>query len=66
MLRENAFVEFWGRLGKIGGRGVDDGIKADDLGEDADGDRVDMKELAKHVDLKEMVKVLKVRPFFSG
>ncbi|KAI0952204.1 hypothetical protein AcW1_004367 [Taiwanofungus camphoratus] len=59
MLRENAFVEFWGRLGKIGGRGVDDGIKADDLGEDADGDRVDMKELAKHVDLKEMVKVLK-------
>lgn len=61
MLGDNAFVEFWGRLGKIGGKGVDQGIKADDIGEDAE-ELVDMKALAKTVDLKEMVKVLKVRP----
>lgn len=66
MLAENAFVEFWGRLGKIGGKGVDEGIKVDDLGEDADEEQVDMKALAKNVDLKEMVKVLKVRfPAFA-
>ncbi|CCL99417.1 uncharacterized protein FIBRA_01435 [Fibroporia radiculosa] len=59
MLGENAFVEFWGRLGKIGGKGVDGGIKVDDLGEDAEEEQVDMKALAKNVDLKEMVKVLK-------
>ncbi|EKM59176.1 uncharacterized protein PHACADRAFT_136514 [Phanerochaete carnosa HHB-10118-sp] len=58
MLAENSFVEFWGRLGKIGGQGVDKSIKADDIGED-DEEVVDMKALAKTVDLKEMVKVLK-------
>ncbi|KAI0080892.1 hypothetical protein K474DRAFT_1636919 [Panus rudis PR-1116 ss-1] len=58
MLHENAFVEFWGRLGKIGGKGVDEGIKADDIGEDTE-EVVDMKALAKTVDLKEMVQVLK-------
>ena len=60
MLDENAFVEFWGRLGKIGGKGVDETIKADDIGEDSE-EAVDMKALAKTVDLNEMVKVLKVR-----
>lgn len=60
MLAENSFVEFWGRLGKIGGQGVDKTIKADDIGED-DEEIVDMKALAKTVDLKETVKVLKVR-----
>lgn len=59
MLAENSFVEFWGRLGKIGGQGVDKTIKADDIGED-DEELVDMKVLAKSVDLKEIVKVLKV------
>lgn len=59
MLSENAFVEFWGRLGKLGGKGVDESIKNDDLGEDVE-ELVDMKVLAKTVDLKEMVKVLKV------
>ncbi|TFY63407.1 hypothetical protein EVJ58_g3272 [Rhodofomes roseus] len=59
MLSENAFVEFWGRLGKIGGKGVDGTIKADDLGDDAEEEQVDMKALAKNVDLNEMVKVLK-------
>ncbi|EPT03672.1 hypothetical protein FOMPIDRAFT_1028529 [Fomitopsis schrenkii] len=58
MLGENAFVEFWGRLGKIGGKGVDETIKADDLGDDAEEEQVDMKALAKNVDLNEMVKVL--------
>lgn len=62
MLNENAFVEFWGRLGKIGGKGIDEGIQADDIGEDAEG-IVDMKALAKTVDLKEMVMVLKVLVF---
>lgn len=60
MLGENAFVEFWGRLGKIGGKGVDETIKADDLGDDAEEEQVDMKALAKNVDLNEMVKVLQV------
>jgi heat shock protein beta len=63
MLSENAFVEFWGRLGKIGGDGVDGGVAADDLGEDegeGGGGKVDMKALAKNVDLKEMERVLKV------
>jgi len=62
MLSENAFVEFWGRLGKIGGDGVDGGVAADDLGEDegeGGGGKVDMKALAKNVDLKEMERVLK-------
>ena len=62
MMGENAFVEFWGRLGKMGGAGVDNSIQNDDIGEEeVEGvDRVDMKELAKAVDVKEIVKVLKV------
>ena len=64
MLAENAFVEFWGRLGKIGGQGVDKSIKADDIGEDEE-EVVDMKALAKTVDLKEMIKVLRVRSLSS-
>lgn len=62
MLSENAFVEFWGRLGKIGGEGVEGGVAADDIGEDegeGGGGKVDMKVLAKNVDLKEMERVLK-------
>lgn len=63
MLGENAFVEFWGRLGKIGGEGVEGGVAADDLGEDegeGGGGKVDMKALAKNVDTKEIERVLKV------
>ena len=59
MLHENAFVEFWGRLGKIGGKGVDETIKGDDIGEEDEEGMVDMKALAKNVDLKEIVKVIK-------
>ncbi|KAI0750668.1 hypothetical protein C8Q80DRAFT_1100024 [Daedaleopsis nitida] len=59
MLTENAFVEFWGRLGKIGGKGVDESIKYDDIGDDNEEDQVDMKVLAKSVDMKEIIKVLK-------
>lgn len=65
MLQENSFVEFWGRLGKLGGEGVEGGVKRDeDEDEDAGeggGGNVDMKKLAKSVDITEMVKVLKVR-----
>ena len=63
MMGENSFVEFWGRLGKIGGAGVDSSIQNDDIGEEEGegGERVDMKQLAKAVDVKEIVKVLKVR-----
>lgn len=65
MLSENAFVEFWGRLGKIGGEGVGGGVKMDEEGMAEDegeggGGKVDMKALAKNVDVKEMVSVLKV------
>ncbi|KAG6861602.1 hypothetical protein C0995_014509 [Termitomyces sp. Mi166 len=62
MLGENSFVEFWGRLGKIGGEGVDGGVKADDAdGEHGEGGggKVDMKALAKNVDVKEVEKVLR-------
>ena len=66
MLSENAFVEFWGRLGKLEGEGVEGcvsgGIATDDLGEEEGVggiQRVDMKALAKNVDLKEMERVLK-------
>ncbi|KAH8830866.1 Hsp90 protein-domain-containing protein [Flagelloscypha sp. PMI_526] len=61
MLSENAFVEFWGRLGKIGGEGVDGGVKADETEEDegeGGGGKVDMKELAKQVDVKEIIRVI--------
>ena len=64
MLSENAFVEFWGRLGKIGGEGVDGGVAAEELGEDEGegfGGKVDMKVLAKNVDLEDIINVLKVR-----
>ena len=63
MMSENAFVDFWGRLGKIGGQTVSDGLKLDgeDIGEAGEEEeKVDMKALAKTVDLKEMEKVLKV------
>jgi heat shock protein 90kDa beta len=63
MLAENSFVEFWGRLGKIGGEGVDGGVKADEMGDDegeGGGGKVDMKALAKSVDVGDMEKVLKV------
>jgi len=65
MLSENSFVEFWGRLKKIGGEGVDGGVKVDEeeLAEDEGehgGGKVDMKALAKNVDIEEMVKVLRV------
>jgi hypothetical protein len=63
MLNENSFVEFWGRLGKLGGEGVDGGVKADELGEDegeGGGGKVDMKALAKTVDVGDMDKVLRV------
>jgi len=63
MLTENAFVEFWGRLGKIGGEGVDGGVKADDEeGDEGEGGggKVDMKVLAKNVDVGDMERVLKV------
>ena len=68
MMGENSFVEFWGRLGKIGGAGVDSTIQNDDIGEEEneDEERVDMKKLAKAVDVKEIVKVLKVRYTYPG
>lgn len=67
MLSENSFVEFWGRLGKIGGEGVDGGVKADVIeGDDGEGGggKVDMKVLAKNVDVADMEKVLKVGVYF--
>ncbi|CAK5275651.1 unnamed protein product [Mycena citricolor] len=64
MLAENAFIEFWGKLRKIGGEGVDGGVKADEEGMNEDegaggGGKVDMKVLAKSVDVAEIEKVLK-------
>ncbi|KAH9977725.1 Hsp90 protein-domain-containing protein [Lactifluus volemus] len=63
MLLENSFIEFWGRLSKLGGEGVDGGVKRDDDGDEDEGEggggNVDMKKLAKTVDITEMEKVLK-------
>ncbi|KAI9513344.1 Hsp90 protein-domain-containing protein [Russula earlei] len=63
MLHENSFVEFWGRLSKLGGEGADGGVKRDDDDDDDEGEagggNVDMKKLAKSVDITEMEKVLK-------
>ncbi|KAJ7781274.1 Hsp90 protein-domain-containing protein [Mycena metata] len=63
MLSENSFVEFWGKLKKIGGEGVDGGVKADELENEDEGEggggKVDMKVLAKSVDVGEVEKVLK-------
>jgi len=65
MLHENSFVEFWGRLGKIGGEGVEGGVKRDGDSDEDEGEggggNVDMKKLAKSVDITEIEKVLKVR-----
>ena len=65
MLHENSFVEFWGRLGKLGGESVEGGVKRDDGGDEDEGEggggNVDMKKLAKSVDITEIEKVLKVR-----
>ncbi|KAL1747435.1 hypothetical protein HDZ31DRAFT_31825 [Schizophyllum fasciatum] len=64
MLAENAFVEFWGRLGKLGGEGAGAGagVAADALPEgegEFGGGAVDMKALARGVDVREIVKVIK-------
>ncbi|PPQ69873.1 hypothetical protein CVT24_003208 [Panaeolus cyanescens] len=58
MLSENSFVEFWGRLGKIDTKDSTVKIDDEDLGE-MEEEKVDMKALAKNVDLREMEKVLK-------
>ncbi|QRW02452.1 transcription elongation regulator 1 [Ceratobasidium sp. AG-Ba] len=63
MLGENSFVEFWGRLAKIGGEGVEGGVPAEEGEEEDEGEggggKVDMKALAKNVDVSEMEKVLR-------
>ncbi|KAG9125486.1 hypothetical protein FRC07_007417 [Ceratobasidium sp. 392] len=63
MLGENSFVEFWGRLAKMGGEGVGGGVPAEEDEEEDEGEggggKVDMKALAKNVDVGEMEKVLK-------
>ena len=64
MLNENSFVEFWGRVRKM--REETNGtikveIGAEDLpGEDDASGRVDLKTLAKSVDVQEIERVLKV------
>ncbi|CAE6370728.1 unnamed protein product [Rhizoctonia solani] len=64
LLGENSFVEFWGRLAKMGGEGVNGGVPIDEDDEENEegeggGGKVDMKALAKNVDVSEMEKVLK-------
>ncbi|KAF8595141.1 hypothetical protein BDV93DRAFT_611572, partial [Ceratobasidium sp. AG-I] len=63
LLGENPFVEFWGRLAKMGGEGVGGGVPIEEEEENEEGEggggKVDMKALAKNVDVGEMEKVLK-------
>lgn len=63
MLNENSFVEFWGRLSKMNDVKLDQGLQIgheDLIGEeDESANKIDMKALAKTVDIDEMVKVLR-------
>ena len=69
MLQENSFVEFWGRLRKIGGEGAEGGVKRDEDEDEDEGEggggNVDMKKLARSVDITEMEKVLKVCALYT-
>lgn len=75
MLKENSFVKFWGRVGKMGvvedeekarlGKvvfGDEQGdIGADEMEEgEGGGGKADLKSLAKGIDVKEMERVLRV------
>ncbi|KAF8586990.1 hypothetical protein K439DRAFT_1408071 [Ramaria rubella] len=61
MLGENAFLEFWGRMGKVGGEGLGDGVPDEEEEEEGEegGGRADLKKLAKAIDKGEVEKVLK-------
>lgn len=63
MLNENAFVEFWGRVRKMreeGEGGIKVEIGAEDLaGEEDESGKIDLKTLAKRVDVQEIERVLK-------
>jgi len=76
MLKENSFVKFWGRVGKMGvvedeekarlGKvvfGDEQGDNGADVTEDGEGGggKADLKSLAKGIDVKEMERVLRVR-----
>ena len=70
MLSENAFLEFWGRMGKSSGDGVGANASVPDEGEEEEegeggGGRADLKKLAQAIDMGEIEKVLKVRHFIS-
>ncbi|EJD07772.1 uncharacterized protein FOMMEDRAFT_16371 [Fomitiporia mediterranea MF3/22] len=63
MLNENAFIEFWGRVRKMreeGEGGIKVEIGAEDLaGEEDESGKIDLKTLAKSVDVQEIERVLK-------
>ncbi|KZV91760.1 hypothetical protein EXIGLDRAFT_719060 [Exidia glandulosa HHB12029] len=63
MLRENSFVEFWGRARKLGGEGAvkdKDADEDDVVGEGEEGGgTADLKALARGVGIEEVEKVLK-------
>lgn len=66
MLDENSFVEFWGRIRKMGVTNNGDmqvEIDDEDLEGENGGDRgkIDLKALAKSVNVQEIERVLKVR-----
>ena len=66
MLNENAFLEFWGRLGKAGGDdGIAEATSVPDEDDDEDGEggggKADLKKLAQAIDKGEIEKVLKVQ-----
>ncbi|EJD38730.1 hypothetical protein AURDEDRAFT_146783 [Auricularia subglabra TFB-10046 SS5] len=58
MLRENSFLEFWGRVRKLGGEGAA-AFGSDDEGEGEEGGgTADLKALAKDIGLEAVVDVL--------
>ena len=66
MLDENSFVEFWGRIRKMGVTNNGDmqvEIDDEDLEGENGGDsgKIDLKALAKSVNVQEIERVLKVR-----
>ena len=54
MLRENAFVDFWGRLQKR------DKSEADTIDEDDEGTMVSLLDMASQLDIQAMESVLKM------
>lgn len=60
MLRENNFVEFWGRAKKLSGEATKSAEADEDEEGEEGGGKADLVQLAKGVDIEEVQRVLQV------